>query len=311
MENDSSSKDKKPQERATQKLHFLLDTIETELTDMAEVVELQGPILEQAAAHEEHTIAGLHHEGMVTDDLDLDVDFSEESDEPSPEAETADEEALAALEAMSDAEVEVEAMLTEDVATVTEDSPAVATSEDEVDVDVAQALKELLTTREVDVSKLLEKQPMQKQPAGKPSSNATELFEDLFDDLDIPVESEQNDTGAAEPPAIDDQLPRDLLADLNVPPEVEERDATTAKPVTPEREFAEDLLTELELDGTGNGEAGTAGGASISPASDEELATLLNKKIEALVIRVVEKQLSAIAERVLRDKINKIFKSMK
>jgi hypothetical protein len=38
---------------------------------------------------------------------------------------------------------------------------------------------------------------------------------------------------------------------------------------------------------------------------------LLTEKIEALVARLVEKRLSTIAERVIKEKINKIFSSMK
>jgi hypothetical protein len=49
----------------------------------------------------------------------------------------------------------------------------------------------------------------------------------------------------------------------------------------------------------------------LTSSSDEELATLLSKKIEVLVNRLVEKRIAEIAERVIMEKINKIFKSMK
>lgn len=282
MGNDSSgkqSKNRKPQKAAAKKLHFLLDTIETEVTDLAEVVDLKGPILDEAASSEEGSPIGLSDSVTLMDGVDMDMDLFEESDGSPTEVESADKAALAALDAMSDAEGEIEAMLAEEMAGASEDAPAIATSNDEVDEDIADALKELLATREVDVSNLLKNQPMQSQASGEPSTIDHELSEDLFDDLDMEPKSEKDDGGNAQPAL--------------------------------EGKSSDDILTELELESTVKERAGTAGVAPASPASDEDLADLLSKKMEALVIRLVEERLSAIAERVIREKINKIFQSMK
>jgi hypothetical protein len=336
-----NSKNKKPQEAASDKLHFLLDTIETEVTDLAEVVELKATFVGDGPSSGAGSAAGSDSEVKLIDGLDLDMDFSGESGGSSPEVESAEKKARAALDAMSDAEGEIEAMLAEEKAGSTEDATATVVSKEEEE-EIAQALKELLSTRELDASNLLKKVPPQKQAASEPSPIDDELSEDLFDDLDLPLESEEDYAEAAEPAPIDDVLSEDLLVDLDITPESEEDDAEAAGPapiddglsedlfadldITPESEeddtgteepsasegkSAEAPIPEPELDSAVNREGVTADQATASPASEAQLADLLTKKIEALVIRLVEEQLSAIAERVIREKISNIFESMK
>ena len=193
----SELKNSSPKKEATKKLDFLLDTIDTEVANMADVVEVAGPILDDQTPSEEVPTISLDDGVIGTDSLELDMDlFGEsdgpqpedepadnqaqaaislddgvigtnsleldmdlfgESDGPPPEGEPADNQAQAALDAMSDAEGEVEAMLAQEASMDAGSPPVTETSKEAVDEDISKALDELLATREVDASKILEK----------------------------------------------------------------------------------------------------------------------------------------------------------
>jgi hypothetical protein len=242
--------------------------------------------------------------------LELDMDLFGESDEPPPEDEPADNQAQAALDAMSDAEGEVEAMLSMDASPGAGSPPAAETSTEEVDADIAKALDELLTTREVDASKLLEKQAVPKQEKEPKKSPAVEeqLPEDLFDDLEKDFKAVGDWTAAAEPNA-EKEFSKDLFEELEMDSQPGEETAPAAEPVVVEERISADLLGDVQLKDEGAGK--NEGGAITTSGSEAELADLLTEKIEALVARLVEERLSAIAERVIKEKINKIFSSMK
>jgi hypothetical protein len=150
-------KDGKTKKVASKKLDFLLDTIDTEVANLADVVNLEGPILDEKKSNGAGGAISLSDGGRGMDSLELDMDFFNEPKQPPAPEKSADEGAKAALDAMSDAEGEVEAMLSGKRAS---GKPAVAsvemTDKEEVDTDLAKALDELLATREVDASKLLE-----------------------------------------------------------------------------------------------------------------------------------------------------------
>ena len=83
---------------------------------------------------------------------------------------------------------------------------------------------------------------------------------------------------AEEVPAIDDQLSKDLSSDYELVNEVEEK--------------------------------GGEGEKSNSDALANELGTLLNKRMEAMVTRLVEERMPAIVEPIILDTIKKLLLSM-
>lgn len=294
MGKNSSSKKLKESDThktATKKLDFLLDTIDTEVANLADVVEVQGPILNDEIPGGEGSAISLNDGTIATDSLELDIDLSEESDGSPTEMESADNQAQAALDAMSDAEGEVEAMLAEEaVPTDTRASAEEVTSKGEIDQDLAKALEELLATREVDASKLLEERAQQRQENEKAEVQGKE---------------------GERVKATEDRLPEDLFGDLDSELEPKGGDLATENQAVLEKELAEDLLEEVEVDLEVEKGDGAAEETAATTTSDEELADLLSKKIEKLVTKLVEERLSEIAERVIMEKINKIFSSMK
>jgi hypothetical protein len=343
-------KDGKTKKVASKKLDFLLDTIDTEVANLADVVSVEGPILDKKESKGGGGAISLSDGGTGMDSLELDMDFFNEPEKPPGGEGSADKGAQAAIDAMSDAEGEVEAMLSGEK---TSGKPAVASAKvadkEEVDTDLAKALNELLATREVDASKLLEKPEEQKVVKSKEAESEkvqtveNQLPEELFDDLDkdlelvlegVAAENQaapekepeedflddleenlqlQRDAAKAEDQASSDsKLEEDLLGDLEMDIAAERVDESATKEAAIEAGISKDLFetTEQTIAVEERGESGADGVTSASIA-DEELANLLSKKIEALVNRLVEERLGEIAERVIMEKINKIFKSMK
>ena len=301
-----------PKKPASKKLDFLLDTIDTEVANLADVVEVPGPILDDVALNEEGGAISLNDQEAPLEGFELDMDLFEESDKPPQEKEPKKSQAQTALDAMSDAEDEVEAMLAKETKTSDKagDIPP-ATKAEGVDPDIAKALDELLATREVDASKLIEESPVPKKPPADKSPPVFEdqLSEDLFDDLDKGLEMEEVDPGKDEPLAGETELAKDLLEELREGFKPEKSDPSPTESVSADEMLAKDSLDKSPVRDDGAGEDT----AEAAPASggDEELADLFSKKIEALVTRLIEEQLSDIAERVVKEKINKIFSSMK
>jgi hypothetical protein len=307
----SELKNSSPKKEATKKLDFLLDTIDTEVANLADVVEVSGPILDDQTPDEEVSTISLNDGAMGMDSLELDMDLFGESDGSPPASEPADNQAQAALDAMSDAEGEIEAMLAQEASKDAGSPPATETSKEAVDEDISKALDELLATREVDASKLLEKKevPAQKKEPKKPPGLGDQLSEDLFDDLEKDFKPAGDGAVAAEPNAEEKEFSKDLFEELEMDFQAGEETATAAEPVVVDEWISEDLLGDEQLQ---DEEAGkNAGEAATKSGSEEELADLLTEKIEALVARLVEERLAAIAERVIKEKINKIFASMK
>jgi hypothetical protein len=101
------------------------------------------------------------------------------------------------------------------------------------------------------------------------------------------------------------------LGDLEMDFTAEKADESVTKEAAIEAGISKDLFetTEQNVAVEEKEEKGAEAVTSTSN-SDEELADLLSKKIEGLVKRLVEERLAEIAERVIMEKINKIFKSM-
>jgi hypothetical protein len=254
----------------------------------------------------------LDDEAIETDNLELDMDLFGESEDPPPEGEPVDNQAQAALDAMSDAEGEVEAMLAQEASKDAGSPPATETSKEAVDEeDISKALDELLATREVDASKILEKKPVPKQKKEPKESPVVgeQLSEDLFDDLDKDLKSAGDEVAAKEPSGEEKEFTKDLLEELEMDVRSEEEIATAAEPIVAEEGILEDLLGDEQLEDEGAGK--NAAEAATKSGSEEELADLFTEKIKALVDRLVEERLAVIAERVIKEKINKIFSSMK
>ena len=305
------SKGGNPKKPAAKKLEFLLDTIDTEVANLADVVEVPGPILDDVTPEEREAIS-LNDQEASLKGLELDMDLFGESDEPSPEKELGKSQAQTALDAMSDAEGEVEAMLAKDVETSDRggDTPP-TTSEEAEDQDIAKALDELLATREVDASKLLKKAPVPKKPPAEKSAPVFEdhLSEDLFDDLDKGFESKAARSDKDEPVTGEQELAKDLLEELTEDFRPEPGDTGATESAAVKETLAAELLDELEVQSEGAGEVTAE--TALSSGGDEDLADLFSNKVEALVTRLIEERLSDIAERVVKEKINKIFSSMK
>ena len=343
LKNSSSKKE------ATKKLDFLLDTIDTEVANLADVVEVAGPILDDQTPAEGMPTISLDDGAIETDSLELDMDLFGESEPPppddkpadnqtqpatslndggmdsleldmdlfgeseahSPEGEPAADQAQAALDAMSESEGAVEAMLAKEASKDAGSPPAAETSKEAVDDDISKALDELLATREVDASKILEKNavPKQKKKPEKSSVEGEQLSEDLFDDLQKDIQATGDGTASAASISEEEKFSKDLFEELEMDVRSEEEIPAAAEPIVAEEGISEDLLGDEQLqDG---GEDKNAGEPVTTSGSEEELADLFTEKIEALVARLVEEHLSAIAERVIKEKINKIFSSMK
>jgi len=321
MAKTASSKDlkvSKTQKVATKKLDFLLDTIDTEVANLADVVNVEGPILDDKTSKGDGGVVSLSDGGVGLDSLELDMDFFKEPEKPPAEEESVGKGAQAALDAMSDAEGEVEAILSmEDISGEPVVDSGTEIDNNKVDPDLAKALNELLATREVDASKLLEKTEEQKvEQSKKPEPQKVQtvedqLPEDLFDDLDKDLELVLEGAATENQAVSERELEEDLLGDLEMDFVAEKGDESATKEAAIEAGISKDLFetTEQNVAVEEKEEKGAEAVTSTSN-SDEELANLLSKKIEVLVNRLVEERLAEIAERVIMEKINKIFKSM-
>jgi hypothetical protein len=315
-----SPKESKNKKVTAKKLDFLLDTIDTEVADLADVVEVEGPILDDEAMNQETEAIGFNDNSTAMNSLELDVDAFDESRETQLETKSVDNRAQAAIDAMSEAEGEIEAMLAE-ADSVSEDSVTTAGEvTNDGEMDLAQALDELLATREVDVSKLIEETRERTEEKHRARLRDTQgesvkgagdrLSDDLFVDLDSELELETKDSGNKKDQAIPEKdKPVD---DLQLNLQVEKERGALTKEGAVEAGLARDLLETSEFQRSA--EQKEEGGSEVPPSatsSDEQLAELLSHKIEALVFRLVEERLAEIAERVIKERINKIFSSMK
>jgi hypothetical protein len=309
------------------KLDFLLDTIDTEVADLADVVEVPSSIVDEATAKKMTETMSLNDATAAEDSLELELDLFEEVAEPAVETKSADNRAQAALDAMSEAEDEIEAMLAE-VGSVPEDiEPTGGEAINDSEMGLAQALEELLATREVDASKLIEKtaerraehqrakskaQHVEAEKGAKDDQLSDDLSHDIFEDLDSEVELEREDLGNKKKAAVEEGISPEPLDELAMDFEFDKEDETVAEKDVFESGLAQELLEAAELQRLGkeNQESDSEPAASAT-SSDQQLAELLSHKIEALVIKVVEERLAEIAERVIKDRINKIFSSLK
>jgi hypothetical protein len=184
---------------AARKLDFLLDTIDTEVANLADTVVTEGPILYEAASNDQGSAIGFNHETTAMDIPDLDMGVSGDSDEPPSDLEPVDKETAAALDALRDAESEVEAMLTvAGMVTVTEDAAPGTSGQDVKEQPASKTLAELFAAREIATSKLAEKAEALEEAAADHAAADDKPLEDLFSDPATKSDSQEDARPASE-----------------------------------------------------------------------------------------------------------------
>ena len=187
------------QNQDSSKLDFLLDSIDDEINDLSDNMVNKDPMMSEPTSNGDG--AALEHDSKtkITKNPDLDMDLFENTERPPADAKSEGKNTSAALDALSDAESEVNAMLAaERLAGDTEDPIDAATAEAEGDEAIIE-LTELLATREVDASKILEGAKGLTEAAVEPHAFDHELSKDLFPELAIEAESIEGDAGSEEP----------------------------------------------------------------------------------------------------------------
>jgi hypothetical protein len=140
-----------------------------------------------------------------------------------------------------------------------------------------------------------------------------------MDDLELDIELPEESTSSRcekEPvvenhPAIDDQLCEDLSGDSEIALEFGQNNAGAAEASAFEQKSSDEFLGKVELENAVEaGQVNACEAASLQTPEDV-LAVLITRKIEALVVRLVEERLSAVVERIIMEKINGIFANIR
>ena len=287
-----------------------LDDLEHEIIDLVEVVE-EGASSSGVAPAEELEAA----DGLVGDDLEFEGEVSREVEASMPQA--LEEEMREADEALGEAEDEFESLLraesTEPEAGLEDLSPV---SDDFGKEETDRELADLFTSDELEVSNLLEDGSAEKDESPPPvkdedSAPDEEFLEGLFDDLEVEEDGAEAVDASSEEALTKDEVSKDLLVELGLEPEVT-AEATAPPAPAPLEELPEDLFADLERSRQGAPEVPEAAVAPlpVSTPNAEELAALVREQVEAVVNRLVEERLPAIAERILMEEIRKIKAAM-
>ena len=104
-----------------------------------------------------------------------------------------------------------------------------------------------------------------------------------------------------------DEVSRDLLVELGLEADVTAGPSVPQAPA-PVEELPENLFADLERSGRDAPELPEAAALPlpVSTPHTEELAALVREQVEAVVTRLVEERLPAIAEAILTEEIRKI-----
>jgi len=292
-----------------------LDDLDPEIIDLVEVVE-EGVSSSGAAPADELEVADeLVGDELEIDDLELEGKVSQEGEASIPGA--SEEEMREADEALGEAEDEFESLLrtepNEPEAGLEESSPE---SDDLGEEETDRDLADLFASDELEVSKLLADGPAERDESPQPvteeaSTSDEEFFEGLFDDLEVEEDGAEAVDASSEEALTKDDVSKDLLVELGLEPDVT-AEATAPQAPAPVEELPEDLFADLERSGKG---APEVPGAAVVPLpvstpNAEELAALVREQVEAVVNRLVEERLPAIAERILMEEIRKIKAAM-
>jgi len=304
-----------PQEAASDDLDLRLDDLEHEIIDLVEVVEEGAPSSGDAPAEEIETADEWVGAELEMDDLDLEGEGSREVEGIMPGA--SEEEMREADEALGEAEDEFESLLhaepvepeagLEDLSQKSD-----GFGEEEAD----RELTDLFAPDELGVSKLLEDGPAEGDESPQPvkeesSASDEEFFEGLFDDLEVEEDGAKAVAASSEETPTKDGVSSDLLAELGLEPDVT-AEAAARQAAAPMEELPEDLFADFERSGQGAPEVPEAATVPlpVSTPNAEELAALVREQVEAVLTRLIEERLPAIAERILMEEIRKIKAAM-
>ena len=296
---------------ATDKLDSLLDTIDTELSDLEDFIEAQEPTIEDTASREDGDSVEFEEETLAIQDADGKAESAETAAGPEFEPSALDDAIDSTIDALTDAENELETMPSGEEATEDAGASAVPVTEEDAGApDSDNVLAELLSTREVDASEVLETGDAQEEPETK-ARNDAQLFDDLFSEMETSVESDEDGAGSDEPPALELDLPEDLFGDQETATASVEDVSGDSESSIPGEELPDDPFEDLKLEDQAeeNREIDLAE-SSFEAAAPDELAVLISKKMEALVTRLVEEQLPELADRIISEKLKKIISSM-
>jgi hypothetical protein len=287
-----------------------LDDLEDEIIDLVEVVE-EGASSSGVAPAEELEVA----DELVGDDLEFEGDASGKVE--ASMAGASEEEMREADEALGEAEDEFESLLraepTEPEAELGDLSPV---RDDFGEEETDKELADLFASDELEVSKLLEDGSTGNEKGGAPvkgedSAPDEEFLEGLFDDLELEEDGADGVDVPSDEAPTKDEGSTDLLVELGLEPEVTAK-AAAPQASAPVEELAEDLFADLEKSGRDAPEVPEVAAVppSVSTWNAEELAALVREQVEAVVTRLVEERLPAIAEGILMEEIRKIKAAM-
>ncbi|MFP3869297.1 MAG: hypothetical protein ACLFVT_00255 [Syntrophobacteria bacterium] len=273
---DQRSKEKEIEQPGSEDFDFQLDDIDEEIIDLVDIVDEDSLVsderaLESSESPDEDEVFSLEDFGVE----------EQPGDEAPGTVEAVGEDGQFAAESLDATEGEIEAMLAEEEPAA--DTMAAEDAGGEVDRETDEALAQLFSSNEMDVSEFLEE-----------SAHAGEAAEEG------PV--------AEAPPVEEEEFSEDLLADLEAEADGAEGRTFEETPV-PGLEGAGDVTASLEVEDQADA-ARTGPSEALGPAATEELAALVSAEVEAVVIRLVEERLPAIAERVILQEIEKIKASM-
>ena len=303
------------QEATSDDLDLRLDDLEHEIIDLVEVVEEGAPSSGDAPAEEIKTADEWVGAELEMDDLDLEGEGSREVEGIMPGA--SEEEMQEADEALGEAEDEFESLLhAEPVEPEVGLEDLSQKSDGFGEEETGRELTDLLSSDELEVSKLLEDGPAEGGKSPQPfkeesSAPDEEFFEGLFDDLEVEEDGAETVAASSEETPTKDDVSSDLLAELGLEPDVR-AEATARQAAAPMEELPEDLFADFERSGQGAPEVPEAATVPlpVSTPNAEELAALVREQVEAVLTRLIEERLPAIAERVLMEEIRKIKAAM-
>ncbi len=220
-------------------------------------------------------------------------------------------------EALGEAEDEFESLLRAEPTEFEEEPEDSGPVSDELgEKETDRELVDLFASDELEVSKLLEDGSTEDKevPApvkGEDAAPDEEFLEDLFDDLEVEQDGAEAVDAFSDETPTKDEVSRDLLVELGLEPDVTAK-AAAPQAAAPLEELPEDLFADLDKSGR-NVPAVPEAAAVPPPVSTwnaEELAALVREQVEAVVTRLVEERLPAIAEGILMEEIRKIKAAM-
>ena len=281
-------------EASSDEVDLRLDDPEDEIIDLIEVVEEDASSSGVVPGEELETA-----DELVGDDLEFEEEMRE------------------ADEALGAAEDEFESLLRAEPTELEEEpEDAIPVSDELGEKETDSELVDLFASDELEVSKLLEDGSTEDRegPApvkGQDSAPDEEFLEDLFDDLEVEQDGVEAVDAFSDETPTKDEVSRDLLVELGLEPDVTAKVAAPQAPA-PLEELPEDLFADLEKSGRDAPAVPEAAAVPppVSTWNAEELAALVREQVEAVVTRLVEERLPAIAEGILMEEIRKIKAAM-